>query len=118
MLFRSSQDPIQNTTARATEDLRRPTTSDSTASGTAVGSGSESSSGGQFVPVVAGRKGRKGSNVSFDSTKFGTKGISLGAGKPIGGVTLSGDENAWEGVNREADAGRKTKKVGGAKKKA
>lgn len=114
-----SQDPNQNTTARATEGLRRPTTSDSAASGTAVGSGSESPSQGHSVPMVGGRKGRKGSNVSFDSTRFGTKGISLGVGKPIGGVSLGSGE--WEGVSSDTDAsktGKVRKKVGGAKQKA
>ena len=109
----------QNTTARATEDLRRPLTASSQIS---TGTGDESQSTLVSVPQ---RKGRKGSNVSFDSTligAFGTKGISLGAGKPIsGGVSLGKDEWAGsdtDGSKKTKAEKKKEKKVGGNKKKA
>lgn len=108
-----SPDAGQNTTARATEELRRPMVASDT------GTEDESSTATTFVPVPQ-RKGRKGSNVSFDSTSlkgsFGTKGISLGAGKPISGAVSSGLEYVGSGTDASKTS-KSSKIVGGSKKK-
>lgn len=95
----------QETTARATEDLRRPDSASNAGDGRPAAT----------IAAVLLQKGRRSSSTSLDSTRFVKNGILLGAARPIsGGLTYSG----YDGSDTDASKSSKMKSVGGGKKKS
>ena len=105
----SMTQPTNFEPARATEEQRRPASMP-------VHTLSDADEGnlGSKTFVAQSRKNRKGSNVSFDSTlrgSFKRGGISLGAARPVGGLSF-GSSGGWEAVGSGTDTDRERERDG------